>query len=102
MINFRFWPLASPSCRLYEPEAVGAIGAYPPAWKPKAHKPTGWKRPRRDCGLRPEGPQGPTPRRDLLYRFALPFSGQPERTSNIECGSGFHKDFIYWEPAVSR
>ena len=31
-------PLASPSCRLYEPEAVGAIGAYAPegaqrAWR---------------------------------------------------------------------
>ena len=24
------WPPASPSCRLYEPEAVGAIGAYAP------------------------------------------------------------------------
>jgi hypothetical protein len=29
-------PPASPSCRLYEPEAVGAIGAYPPACKPMA------------------------------------------------------------------
>ena len=24
------WPPASPSCRLYEPEAVGVIGAYAP------------------------------------------------------------------------
>ena len=31
---------------LYEPEAGGGIGAYPPAYKP-----TGWKRPRRDFGL---------------------------------------------------
>jgi hypothetical protein len=43
-------PPASPSCRLYEPEARGAIGAYPPAWKPMAYKPTGWKRPRREGG----------------------------------------------------
>ena len=43
-------PPASPSCRLYEPEAVGAIGAYPPACKPKAQTPTGWKRPRREVG----------------------------------------------------
>jgi len=27
-------PPASPSCRLYEPEAIGARGAYPPACKP--------------------------------------------------------------------
>jgi hypothetical protein len=27
---------------------VGAIGAYPPACKPPAYKPTGWKRPRRE------------------------------------------------------
>jgi hypothetical protein len=44
-------PPASPSCRLYEPEAVGVIGAYPPAWKPMAYKPTGWKRPRREGGM---------------------------------------------------
>ncbi len=66
ILDFEFWPPASPSIRLYEPEAGGAIGAYPPACKP-----TGWKRPRRDCGLRPVGPLGPTPWRDLLYRFAL-------------------------------
>ena len=35
---------------LSEPEAVGAIGAYPPACKPPAYEPTGWKRPRRECG----------------------------------------------------
>ena len=35
------WPPASPSCRLYEPEAIGAIG------------PT----PRRECGK--EGMRGP-------------------------------------------
>jgi hypothetical protein len=58
------WPPASPSCRLYEPEAVGAIEAYPPACKPPAYKPTGWpparrgtilrlgeKRPRREWGM---------------------------------------------------
>ena len=38
-------PLASPSCRLYEPEAAGTIGASPPACKPM--KPAGWKRARR-------------------------------------------------------
>ena len=40
-------PPASPSCRLSEPEAVGA---YPPACKPPAYEPTGWKRPRREYG----------------------------------------------------
>jgi hypothetical protein len=58
-------PPASPSCRPYEPEAVGAIGAYPPACKPPAYKPTGWpparrgtilrlgeKRPRREWGMK--------------------------------------------------
>jgi len=57
-------PPASPSCRLYEPEAVEAIGAYPPACKPMAYNPTGWpparsgtilrlgeKRPRRKGGI---------------------------------------------------
>ena len=71
-------PPASPSCRLYEPEAIGVKGAYPPACKPMAYKPTGWKRPRREvgsekaevgmwnveCGLRPIGAIGPTPRRE--------------------------------------
>jgi len=50
---------------IYEPEAVGDIGAYPPACKPMAYKPTGWpparsgtilrlgeKRPRREVGMR--------------------------------------------------
>jgi len=37
---------------IYEPEAGGAKMAYPPACKPMAYKPTGWKRPRRDFGLR--------------------------------------------------
>jgi len=41
-------PPASPSCRLYEPEA---LGAYPPACKPMAYKPTGWKRPRKEVGI---------------------------------------------------
>ena len=27
---------------------AGAIGAYPPACKPNAYKPTGWKQPRRE------------------------------------------------------
>jgi hypothetical protein len=61
-------PPASPSCRLYppgrsrlplrdgvEPEAVGAIRVCPPACKPTAYKPTGWKRPRREGGIRKEG-----------------------------------------------
>ncbi len=29
---------------------IGAIGAYPPACKPMAYKPTGWKRPLREVG----------------------------------------------------
>ena len=35
-----------------EPEAVGGIGAYPPACKPMAYYPTGWKRPRREGGMK--------------------------------------------------
>ena len=31
---------------------VGGIRAYPPACKPMAYKPTGWKRPRREGGMR--------------------------------------------------
>jgi hypothetical protein len=38
------WPPASPSCRLYEPEAVGAIGAYASEGSGNA-----------ECGLRPVG-----------------------------------------------
>jgi hypothetical protein len=30
ILDLGFWPPASPSCRLYETEAGGAIGAYAP------------------------------------------------------------------------
>ncbi len=43
-IRLRIW-----DCGL---RPVGGIGAYPPACKPMAYNPTGWKRPRRDFGFR--------------------------------------------------
>ena len=60
MARLSMRPPASPSCRLYEPEAVGAIGAYPPACKPTGWPPArrgtilrlGEKRPRREGGIR--------------------------------------------------
>jgi hypothetical protein len=66
-------PPASPSCRLYELEAGGAIGAYPPACEPKAQNPTGWPPARRGTILR-LGEKRP--------RRAVGISGQ----SNMECG----------------
>ena len=64
------WAVGSVS----EPEAAGAIVAYPPACKPMAYKPTGWKRPRRDFGLR-------------KWKTGRPGYKKDERpTSNIEWG----------------
>jgi len=65
LIEPELWngPPASPSCRVNEPEAAGAIGAYPPACKPTGWPPArsgmilrlGEKRPRREIGIRNGG-----------------------------------------------
>ena len=41
IVDFGLRPLRAVGS-IYEPEAVGAIRAYPPACKPMAYKPTGW------------------------------------------------------------
>jgi len=90
---------------IYEPEAVGAAWAYPPACKPMAYKPTGWpparsgtilrlgeKRPRREGGIfrfwilasGPEGPHVPTPRRDLgLWKRKRVRRWEDEKVGNV-------------------